>query len=216
MTPDIIRKLAAELDKGITTEVQVVYLLAGIRKIIERDNSARSYPDLKFHCDWALHASLDRSAARNILTQFDAAHVHLRGNVRLQDLPHSLGREIKRISEMESFEESLEQFLNDHQLPRLTLHRADGWTHFLHLYAQVIEDIPLVVSAPPARQGATQAANHPQHISRVTVHCEMARETIKHDDGEEMLFKVRWVIHDRNGQSGEIFIINSFSVEPQG
>lgn len=30
-TPEIIRKLSEELDKGITTEVQVVYVLAGVR-----------------------------------------------------------------------------------------------------------------------------------------------------------------------------------------
>ncbi len=35
-TRDIIPKLTSELDKGITTEAQAVYLLVGIRKIIER------------------------------------------------------------------------------------------------------------------------------------------------------------------------------------
>jgi hypothetical protein len=66
MTPDIIRKLTAELDQGITTEVQVVYLLAGIRKIIERDNVGDRYSDLKFHCDWALHSRMDRAAAKAV------------------------------------------------------------------------------------------------------------------------------------------------------
>ena len=214
MTLDIIRKLTGELKKKITTEVQVVYLLAGIRKIIERDNSGHNYPDLKFHCDWALHASLDRASAREILALFDAAHVHLRGNVGLKDLPSHLKREVSRISEMETFEESLEVFLRDHQLPPLTLHRSEGWVHFQQLYARVIKDIPLVVSAPPARQrtGTPRAEGHPQYISRVTVRCEMARETMKHEAGQHMLFKVRWIIQDKNGQSGEIFIVNSFSL----
>jgi hypothetical protein len=182
MTPDIIRKLAVELNKGITSEVQVVYLLAGIRRIIEREESTPSYPDLKFHCDWALHASMDRTAARAILKLFDEAHAHLRNNIMINDLPSRLKREIERISKMETFEQSLEQFLSDHQLPPLTQHRTDGWTHFLHLYTQVIEDIPLMIFAPPGRQGTTtHRTNYPQHISRVTVHCELARETIKHD-----------------------------------
>ena len=38
MTEEIIRKLTAQLNNGITTEVQVVYLLVGIRKLIERDD----------------------------------------------------------------------------------------------------------------------------------------------------------------------------------
>jgi hypothetical protein len=50
-TRDIVSKLAGELDRGIETEVQVVYVLAGIRKLIERDNAKERYPDLKFHCD---------------------------------------------------------------------------------------------------------------------------------------------------------------------
>ena len=50
-TPEIIRKLTDELDKGIATEVQTVYVLAGIRKLIERDRIEGQYADLKFHCD---------------------------------------------------------------------------------------------------------------------------------------------------------------------
>jgi len=47
-TRDIISKLTSELDKGITTEAQAVYLLVGIRKIIERDKIGREYADLRF------------------------------------------------------------------------------------------------------------------------------------------------------------------------
>src|SRR5260370_1442382 len=60
--PEIIRKLSEELDKGITTEVQVVYVLAGVRKVIERDKVEGQYADLRFHCDWVLHSSMDRAA----------------------------------------------------------------------------------------------------------------------------------------------------------
>ena len=86
-TPEIIRKLKDELDKGIATEVQVVYVLAGIRKVIERDKVEKQYADLRFHCDWALHASMDRTAAKNILRQFDAAHAFLREGIALRQLP---------------------------------------------------------------------------------------------------------------------------------
>jgi len=62
------------------------------------------------------------------------------------------------------------------------------------LYAKVIEDIPLVV----ARTGS-------KHISRVVVHFEETQEPV----GVKALFRVTWRIHDKNGQSGEIFVINS-------
>jgi hypothetical protein len=51
MTKDIIHKLHNELDAGINSEAQVVYLLTGIRKILERDSHANQYGALKFHCD---------------------------------------------------------------------------------------------------------------------------------------------------------------------
>ncbi len=202
-TRDIISKLRKEFDKGITTEVQVVYLLAGIRKIIERDKIGDQYVDLRFHCDWALHSSLDRSGAKAILAEFDAAHALLRGNVKLGDLPPALKAEIDRISDMRSFNKELSQFLATYGLPALNKNRPDGWAHFLHLYARVVEDIPLMVSSPVVAK----------HITHVTVHFDQARETIKHDNGqEEVLFTVTWTTHDKNGQSGDIFVVNSFSL----
>lgn len=216
MTPDMLSKLEIELVSGITTEVQVVYLLAAIRKLMERDTLHDKYADLKFHCDWALHSSMDRAAARGVLKQFDAAHALLRENVELHDLPTPLRCEIDRISKMRSFEEELSKFLAAYGLSPLTLHRPDGWTHFLHLYTKVIEDIPLVVSVPAAKKRPKQtiADSASKHISHLTVNCELARDTIKHADGEEVLFKVTWVIHDKNGQSGAIFILNSSSSQP--
>jgi hypothetical protein len=35
-------------------------------------------------------------------------------------------------------------------------------------------------------------------------------------DGGDMWFKVRWIVEDKNGQLGEIFILNSFSPNPKG
>ena len=66
MKEEIIRKLTAQLNEGITTEVQVVYLLVGIRKLIERDEKRERYPVLNFSCDWVLHSKLDRSGAKAI------------------------------------------------------------------------------------------------------------------------------------------------------
>jgi len=217
MTRDIIRKLAGEFDKGITTEVQTVYVLAGIRKLIERDEAEEEYAGLRFHCDWALHSRMDRAAAKTILRKFDAAHMLLlQGNIELHNLPSELRIEIDRISRMKAFAEELSRFLAAYGLPPLTKHRSDGWSHFLHLYTKVIEDIPLMVSLPTARKTAKAGAadGAPKHISHVTVHFESAPETIKHAGEEEVLFKVTWTIHDKNGQSGDIFILNSFSLEP--
>jgi hypothetical protein len=188
-TRDIISKLTTELVAGINTEVQVVYLLAGIRKLIERDEVKDQYPDLNFHCDWALHSHLDRSAAKAVLLKFDAAHAILRDKqIELRDLPATLRREILRISETKSFKDELSSFLEAYDLPALTKTRLDGWPYFLHLYCRVIEDIPLVVK--------DTSANGPQNISQVVVHVDAANQDLE----GETLFQVRWTLHDKNGQ----------------
>jgi hypothetical protein len=194
-TPDILCKLSHELDAGIATEAQVVYLLAGIRKLIERDDARGKYRDLNFHCDWALHSKLDRRAAQEVLREFDAAHPLLKDKkMELDELPDRLRSEIDRISKMRSFKEELFQFLEDYRLPPLK-----KWTHFLHLYAKVIEDIPLVVTDASA-----------QHISQVTVQVQLTPEPLK----GHRLFQVTWRIHGKDGGSGSIFVINSYS-EPK-
>jgi hypothetical protein len=96
-TPEIIRKLGEELDKGITTEVQVVYVLAGVRKLIERDRVQDQYPDLRFHCNWVLHSKMHRKAAKAILKQFDDVHALLRENIELHELPSDLRKKMVRI-----------------------------------------------------------------------------------------------------------------------
>jgi len=192
-TPDIIKKLQKELDRGIASEARAVYLLTETRKLIERDKPKGAYPNLKFHCDWVLHAKLTGRGAQDILSQFDAAHPLLRDQkLKLRDLPPMLRSEMNRISKMESFRDELNQLLADYGLPPL----KRGWTHFLHLYAKIVEDIPLEVTG-----------NNAQHISKVVVHFEKAKKKLH----GETLFKVTWAIHDKNGQHGVIEIFNSYA-----
>jgi hypothetical protein len=198
-TRDILSKLGRELYEGIATEAQVVYVLAGVRKLMERDGVKKKYPTLNFHCDWALHSKLEGPGATRVLREFDVAHPLLREGAELHQLPHSLNAEIDRIVKMRSFREELDQFLKDYDLPRLSGDDRDEWPHFLYLYAKVIEDIPLVV----VRKRIPAA----QHISQVVVRFDEANEPI----GGEALFRVTWTVHDKNGQSGSIEIYNSYS-----
>ena len=73
-----------------------------------------------------------------------------------------LRTEINRISKMRSFREEFDQFLAHYRLPPL----KRGWTHFLHLYAKIVEDIPLEVTG-----------NNAQHISKVVVHFRKPRRS---------------------------------------
>jgi hypothetical protein len=194
-TPDIIKKLTKELENGITSEVQVVYLMAQIRKLMERDQIENKYVNLKFHCDWTLHSQLHGETAHQILRMFDAAYPVLKDTKgKLQDeLPNDLRANIDRLSEMRLFEEEFSVVLGNYGLPPLTVNCKDGWVYFLYLYARVIEEIPLEV-----RVSRADAA---KNVSKVVLKVRRAGEKA------EIPFRLIWEIHDKNG---DIFAISTF------
>jgi hypothetical protein len=194
-THDIIWKLTQELNGGITSEPQVVYLLGGIRKLMERDQIEDKFVNLKFHCDWTLHSRLSGETAHQILRLFDAAYPVLKGmKNKLQDeLPDDLRKNLDRISEMRLFEEELSVVLGNYGLPPLTIKHKDGWIHFLYLYAKVVEDIPLEVQA--------SRADAAKNLTRVILKVHRAGEK------GGIPFRLTWEIHDKNG---DIFAISTF------
>lgn len=209
MTPDIRRKLAAEIKRGITTEVQVVYVLTGIRKLIERDEAEDDYPVLRFHCDWALHPRMDRASARAMLKLFDDAVPALK---KKAGLPTDVRRNLDRIAQMKAFKAELERFLDRYELPHLTDRREDGWVYFLYLYSKVVEDIQLFASAKAREKKPAKSVGRIVHIADVTVHLDEAQETLKAGGVEEFLYRMRWAIRDKDGNVGEYFVINGFTV----
>ncbi|MGD0923344.1 MAG: hypothetical protein ABSA70_16510 [Terriglobia bacterium] len=199
MTEDIIRrKLEAELKEGIRTEAQVVYLMTGLRKLLEQQNAKKQYEYLTFHCDWVLHSKLQGPTAQKVLEQFNLANIHLKTGIKLHDLPVDLRREIDGISKMEWFRGELSTFLAANGLPGLETVRRDGWAHFLHLYGKVVEDCPLVMTTN----------NTAATIEKVTVHLQLANQVVEN----EIEYRITWTVADKNGLSGEIFVINSFSL----
>lgn len=68
---DLLEKLRTELVKDIDSEVQVVYILSRIRKILEINNLKSQYKYLNFYCNWALHSKIDRAEpVADILREF--------------------------------------------------------------------------------------------------------------------------------------------------
>jgi hypothetical protein len=200
----IIAKLELLLAKDIRTEADALYLMVEVRKLLEQQQSKQQYEYLAFHCDWALHATLAGTTAQKILKLFDAANIHLKTGVELHELPGALRMEIDRISKMGYFKDQLEAFLKANGIPTLASTRADGWIHFLHLYMKIVEDCPLVMTAK----------NESATIASVTLKMDLARAS--EQDGGDIWFKVRWIIQDKSGLSGEIYVINSFSRNPLG
>lgn len=195
---NIAEKIRAEIDKGIETEAQALYLMAEVRKLLEQQDAKRQYEYLTFHCDWALHSKLDGRTTQKILRLFDAANIQLRNGSKLHDLPPEQQKEIDAISKMRYFERELEEFLQVHQLPGLETRRQDGWVRFLHLYARVVADSPLIMTTK----------NQSVTITKVTLSVEVTDQVFEN----EIWFKVNWRIADKNGRSGSLFVINSMSL----
>jgi len=208
MTRDIIEKLKEQIESGITTEVQVVYLVAGIRKLIERDEAQEDFPLLRFHCDWALHSRMDRAGARRLLKIFDEAHLNFKNSLEWSDLPKPVQHDLDEIAKMRGFEREFEKFLDEYGLPQLTREHRDGWVRFLRLYAKVVEDIPLCVDAENGKK-----ADEIRSISRVTMHLDDAKETVKAAGFEDFFYRMRWTLQDKDGESGSLSVLNSFTVQ---
>jgi hypothetical protein len=206
--PQIVGKMEVLLSHGITTEAQVVYLMAAVRKLLEQrlpdENEVVTFDYLKFHCDWSLHSKLDGRMAQRILRLFDAANLELKGGGELHNLPTDLNTQIQFISKMTYFERELARFLEINALPSLNATRSDGFAHFLHLYAKVIEDCPLVINAK----------NKTASVASVMIQVDFTKASAEF--GGDMLYKVNWIVSDKNGKTGNIFVINSFDDSPTG
>jgi len=57
--------------KTSISEERVLYIMVGIRKLLEDEHLCRKYRVLKFYCDWVAHTKLDRVGAGNFLKQID-------------------------------------------------------------------------------------------------------------------------------------------------
>lgn len=47
-------------------------------------------------------------------------------------------------------------------------------------------------------------------IEKVTVHLELANQAIEN----EIFYKIKWIVADKNGLLGEVYAINYFSLTP--
>jgi hypothetical protein len=61
MRLQILDKLTVELKKEIDSEIQVVFILSKIRKLLEWDNAKGKYKILNFYCNWVLHNKIDKA-----------------------------------------------------------------------------------------------------------------------------------------------------------
>src|SRR5438552_3646358 len=71
MKDELVKKIQHVLDRPITNEMQLVYLLVELRKLMDRDGYKD--PVLRMFCNWVVHTSLENRAQGStlILNEFD-------------------------------------------------------------------------------------------------------------------------------------------------
>jgi hypothetical protein len=137
-------KIKAEIDRGIASESQVVYLLVEIRKLLDRDRtSTQPYNSLRFYSDWAVHVGLAGPQAQDIVKRADAFYPRLMdGTATAQEKA-----DFAKIFSLKAFREEIDRFLKDYVQRSFS---DPAWNSFLTHFLRVIEDCPLICKADNA------------------------------------------------------------------
>jgi hypothetical protein len=194
----ILRKLKQELHQDITTECQVVYVLVEIRKAIDQAGDLENYRALDFYCSFALHTRMGRVGARRILERFDKAYPLW---ISEKEVPRDLQNEIDQTTKLKRFRDEMKAFVTDNGLPTRLFEEPDAWARFIHLYGNIIDECELVLKGDGVKL---------QFIDRVVVHLEMATRALQTDFGNQVLFRICWTCHGKDGTSGDYFVIFGF------
>lgn len=203
MTEDsILAKLRLELDRELTEECQVVYILAEIRKFLERTaHQANDYFALEFYCSLALHTTMSFAGARRILERFEQAYPLLIKNI---DLPKDLDKEISDTISLKKFRDQLKSFFSAHELipSRMFPGAPDPWVKFIHLYANAIDECDLKL----------EGAGLPL-VDRVSFHLALPTRALGPEWANQVLFALRWTCHGKDGSSGDHEVYFGYSVK---
>ncbi|MHB8754939.1 MAG: hypothetical protein ACYC92_08295 [Candidatus Acidiferrales bacterium] len=171
----IIEKITPYLGKAPNSECEVGYVLAEIRKLLERDRRQGSFGRLNFFCDWALHARLSRSTAREILLAIDDAT----SSARKHGNTDAVEAALSRVVTLEQFKIALDDFMQASGLSRIWTTQA--WSSFVEKYCLIIQDCALEISDNPPRQ--------PQHVRELVLR---ASKTERDDGGQ--IFEANWCV----------------------
>jgi hypothetical protein len=138
--PSIIDKLDRELRTPITSEMQVVYILVQLRKMLEYDGKKDTYPVLNFYGNWVVHTKLSASpVADEIVRLFDESMYR-----KINDtIDISLENAVVKVCDETLLREELRTFLESLRLPKTICTDSLNWFHFRKKLASVIEDTPL-------------------------------------------------------------------------
>lgn len=134
MLEKIQEKLANKLKESINEESQVVYILSRVRKILEIDQHKNQgkYKKLKFYCDWALHAEIEKGtkAFQEEFEKFVQGDMDAGGAVLT----------------FQFFDTEFISFLEQYKISKEKYVDPKNNVSFKKMLAQIYKDTPLIVT----------------------------------------------------------------------
>ncbi len=166
MKSAILLKISKELNNDIDTEPKVLYLLAEIRKCIDRglQIEKRGYPNLYFYCNWILHIEMDRKDTKEILNRIEAAFPDTNN---LKELSCIFKKREKNFYSFLDLKEELRNFLNTKGLSVDLIEKGNKWFRFKKLLVEILIDCPLTKNNGRVRKFSYEKGDDEQITFRV-------------------------------------------------
>lgn len=137
MKNDTRLKLQKELDKNISQESEVIYVLLQIRKILETDKKEKEYRKLKFFCDWALHSQIDYIDPVKEIAEGLAEPIGIES--KFSKNAHD------DILNMRSLFKELRKFFDDHSFETSIFKSKISQSNFRDILWHIYSETPLIV-----------------------------------------------------------------------
>lgn len=195
MTKDIVSKLRSHLGTTLTSECGVVYLLAEVRKLLERDDPKRRHGALWMYCHWGLHVDLSYpDTTEDLLKRIDVwvsntvAYLIPTGPRKFMQEYHLF----KDFIYLETFRIQLRKFLECYDLPTDLCTTDERWFGFLSAYGGVIED------------GSLTCVNRKQENELYVVNKVTFTKGAELSDKHHVNFVIRWKIDLRDGRTLQV------------
>lgn len=133
MEDEIIAKLKLALAEPIQKECQVVYIMAEIRKLLERLKDKNNFSVLNFYSNWSLHPEIEiTSSIRPLLERIEKTILSGKYNVRA----------VFEIIDFEEFRKEIGIFLNKFNINN-PFTEINYWRDFRKVFVSILIDCPL-------------------------------------------------------------------------
>jgi hypothetical protein len=139
MTDELLRKIQNMVGRRIVKEMQVVYLLVELRKLMDRED--HKDPVLRMFCNWIVHTALDNRADGStlILGEFDDFIASLREGQKRTSSPAHLS--------FGEFRLALIRLFDRFGLSAKFVTNSSDWKTFVKRYSAIVSECPIVFTA---------------------------------------------------------------------